>query len=204
MRTVEDVTTSPGLRDRKKAATRAALVAAAADLAREKGLDGVTADAIAARAGVSTRTFHNYFAGKEEAVLAHLEGLVHAWVGRLHARPAGEPVWESMEAVAREIVSDPGGDFVELCTTMELLEQSPALLARRVEMEVRASQLLVEAIAERTGTDPRVDLYPSLVRYAAVSAMKSAVELWLAGTSGATSPEELVLAAFEQLRQGLF
>ncbi|AKE88164.1 MULTISPECIES: TetR family transcriptional regulator [Rhodococcus] len=203
MRTVEDVTNPPGLRDRKKAATRAALVAAAADLARAKGIDGVTADAIAAKAGVSTRTFHNYFASKEEAVLAHLEGLVHSWVGRLHSRPAGEPVWDSMEAVARQIVSEPDGDFVELCSTMELVDQSPALLARRVEMEVRASQLLVEAIAERTGTDPRVDLYPSLVRYAAVSAMKSAVELWLAGTSGAASPEELVRAAFGQLRQGL-
>ncbi len=42
----------------------------AAALAREHGLHTVTADAIAARADVSTRTFHNYLAGKEEAIPA--------------------------------------------------------------------------------------------------------------------------------------
>jgi AcrR family transcriptional regulator len=59
---------APGLRERKKADTRRALSDAAMELAFEVGLDNVTREDIANRAGVSLRTFTNYFAGKYEAI----------------------------------------------------------------------------------------------------------------------------------------
>src|SRR5215472_9047462 len=60
----------PGLRERKKRATREALRLAALRLAVEQGWERVRVEDIAAEAGVSTRTFNNYFAGKDEAFLA--------------------------------------------------------------------------------------------------------------------------------------
>ena len=45
-----------------------ALSDAAMELAFEVGLDNVTREDIANRAGVSLRTFTNYFAGKHEAI----------------------------------------------------------------------------------------------------------------------------------------
>src|SRR5262245_3983248 len=59
-----------GLRERKKVATRRALGIAAMRLAVERGLDNVLVEDIADAAGVSARTFNNYFASKNEAICA--------------------------------------------------------------------------------------------------------------------------------------
>jgi AcrR family transcriptional regulator len=59
----------PGLRERKRRATRRAIQVAAMRLTTQHGLDGVTVDAISRAADISPRTFFNYFPSKEEAVL---------------------------------------------------------------------------------------------------------------------------------------
>ena len=147
--TVGVVISEIGLRDRKKAATRAALSGAAARLARALGIECVTADAIASEAGVSTRTFHNYFSSKEEAVLAHFEQSVHDWVDLLRARPEDEPIWDSLEHVVVQIVTDPAKPLEETAVMMELVETSPALLAKKLEVHLRVTRLVGEVIAER-------------------------------------------------------
>lgn len=58
-----------GLRERKKRDTRNAIHAAALELVARHGLDGTTVDEISAEAGISTRTFFNYFPTKASAVL---------------------------------------------------------------------------------------------------------------------------------------
>ena len=60
---------TPGLRERKKQDTRAALAAATLRLAAEHGLAALTVEQIATAAGVSYRTFFNHFSAKEEALL---------------------------------------------------------------------------------------------------------------------------------------
>src|SRR5215472_10642399 len=85
-----------GLRERKKVATRRALGLAAMRLAVERGLDSVLVEDIAEAAGVSPRTFNNYFASKYEAICAL--GFDRAMrIGEaLRSRPPGEPLWESV------------------------------------------------------------------------------------------------------------
>ena len=195
------MTTAPGLRDRKKAATRAALATATAELARDHGLHAVTADAIAARAGVSTRTFHNYFASKEDAVLAYLETRVDEWIELLRDRPADEDIMDSLLTVALEIVRNADWPFDEIVACITLLEESNVMLSRQIEVERRSSRLLVEIIAERTGTDPASDVYPSLLNYAAMGAVRAAMETHITGTTG-RSAEDLIRDAFVRLRRG--
>ncbi len=65
------VTTPPrGLRERKKQATREALREAALRLAVERGPDRVRVEDIAEAAGVSPRTYNNYFASREQAIVS--------------------------------------------------------------------------------------------------------------------------------------
>lgn len=190
----------PGLRDRKKAATRAALADAAAELAREHGLHVVTADAIAARAGVSTRTFHNYFTSKEEAVLVYLEGLIELWIELLRQRPSGEHIMDSLRECSIGLVTDPKWSFAEIGACVSVVDEGSALLARSLEVEKRSSRMLVDVIAERTGTDPSTDLLPNLILHTALGALKAAIEMHLAGA--AESPESIIRDAFAQLRRG--
>lgn len=60
---------APGLRERKKAGTRAGLRVAAVRLFLERGPAAVTVSDICEAAGVSARTIFNYLDAKEEALL---------------------------------------------------------------------------------------------------------------------------------------
>lgn len=192
-----------GLRDLKKAATRDALGLAAVRLGTTRGLDAVTADAIAAEAGVSTRTFHNYFANKEEAVLHHIETSALEWFGMLRARPVEEPIWESLRYIAVSIVTDPERDLGETFAAAQLIESNPAVMARKLEIHQSLTRVLGEAIAQRTGTDIETDLYPNLLQMAVGAAVVAALTLWTNDTSGLLSPKQLVEDAFDQLQAGL-
>lgn len=59
----------PGLRERQRQERLARLHEAAYRLADEGGLAAATVDAITSEAGLSRRTFFNYYASKEDAIL---------------------------------------------------------------------------------------------------------------------------------------
>ena len=59
-----------GLRERKKQATRDALIEAALELFSIQGFDTTSVDQIADRVEVSARTFHRYFPAKEHVLFA--------------------------------------------------------------------------------------------------------------------------------------
>ena len=94
-----------GLRERKKADTRAAISRAALRLAIEHGPDAITVDDIAAAADVSPRTVFNYFATKEEAILG-FDPNRNLEVGRsVLERPARESPLTTLRAAFVEIAT---------------------------------------------------------------------------------------------------
>ncbi len=194
---------APGLRERKKAETRSALGRAALSLSLERGVEAVTADDIAAAANVSPRTFRNYFSGKEEALAAGFRSILDGYVDELAARPAGEAILTSLEQVLAPIAAAAAARREETQAHLELLS-SPGLARYRGLLIEEAVRAFIGAVASRTGTDPRTDVYPRLVTTAAISAVAVAYDLMPPGRSvddaeGARSVAE----CFALLRAGL-
>jgi AcrR family transcriptional regulator len=158
-----------GLRERKKADTRRALSDAAIKLAFEHGFDVVTREAIASLAGVSLRTFNNYFNGKYEALGYRQSERMRRSIALFRQRPFDEPLWTSMTEALLEPIED---DFAEVGglpngvpNRAELAEVRKLLMSPDIRNAVSKSLYdeWVQAIAERTGTDPARDMYPRLI-----------------------------------------
>jgi AcrR family transcriptional regulator len=158
-----------GLRERKKADTRRALSDAALSLAFDRGLENVTRDEIASLAGVSLRTFNNYFAGKYEALAYRQAERVRRSIAVLRERPPDEPLWTAItHAVLEPLEADFGdvhGDENRAPSRQVLVEVRKLVMHPQVRNSVPQQLFdeLLEVIAERTGTDPDRDLYPRLV-----------------------------------------
>jgi AcrR family transcriptional regulator len=201
-------TATPTLRERKKAATREALQAAALRLAVRDGLDALTVEAIAEAVDVSPRTFFNYFGTKEEALLPSDEARHVELQRAIASRRADEPPLEALHAVIRDLALRISERREETTLRMQLVRENPSLLPRHLANFATFERVLVEAIAARTGLDPDCDLYPSLAATAAVGALRSASQVWRnQGDSGheASLPDliDLVDDAFRELTSGL-
>ncbi|MEV0906063.1 TetR/AcrR family transcriptional regulator [Streptomyces hokutonensis] len=201
--TAETGQTGPtGLRERKKARTRTALASAAMRLALECGVENVTADAIAEAADVSPRTFRNYFSGKEEAIVAELvDGMGYIAEG-LRARPASEPLWESLRHALTFSAFLPPEQLEQLAVKVRMVMASRSLLGSQLAIFERLGHDLTVVIAERTGTDARSDLYPRLTGVVAANALRLAVFMWLE-SEGELDLAELTADALARLRAGL-
>jgi AcrR family transcriptional regulator len=168
-----------GLRERKKQQTLEALSWAALRLAVERGFGQVLVEDIAAEAGVSPRTFNNYFSSKAEAIAWRQLNRAREMAGLLRERPAGEPLWESIMAVqlhhagAEHHEPDP-----QWTAGVRLMLTNPALFGEYLKANAAAEKELAAAIAERTGTEP-TDMYPRLVAAATGAAQRVATDQWL-------------------------
>lgn len=175
-----------GLRERKKLATRHALGMAAMRLAIERGLDNVLVEDIADAAGVSARTFNNYFTSKYEAICALQQDRAVRIGGALRARPAGEPLWESVtQAVLSQFGPAPedggpaGQPLKDWLAGVRLVVATPALVGEYLKVQGLAQYHLADAIAERLGTSTDTDLFPRIMAGAVSAAMQAAMERWL-------------------------
>jgi AcrR family transcriptional regulator len=176
--------TSPmafGLRERKKLDTRRALSDAALELAFERGLENITREDIADRAGVSLRTFSNYFTGKYEALAYRLTERIRRSLAVLRERPSDEPLWTAISVAVLEPLVSEGADGMAP-TRQQLAEVQKLVLVPETRAAISKDVFAdwVSAIAERTGTDPVHDLYPRLVAAVVRAVIEAATDAYLA------------------------
>lgn len=190
-----------GLRERKKVATRRTLHVAALQLVADRGLDAVSVEDIATAAGVSPRTFFNYFPTKDDAVLGLDPDESAAVATAFAARPADETPVQALRAVAvaRAHVMALDADLWTL--RMRVVDASPQLLAHLAAAFGRGDEALAAVVAARAGTGPH-ELYPRLLAGVGGVAMRTALHRWLATDFTASLPD-LVDEAWASLAAGL-
>jgi AcrR family transcriptional regulator len=177
---VTDASTAPpGLRDRKKLATRHALSSAALALAIERGLENVTIEDITARADVALRTFSNYFTSKYEAICAIGADRARRIGLSLLERPADEQLWEALtSAVLQHYEGTDQALGRDSMTAIGLVVASPAMRGEYLKVNFEMQDALATAIAERTGINPVTDMYPQILAGAVTAASQAAIRQW--------------------------
>lgn len=140
----------PGLRERKKARTRATIQRHALRLFREQGYEATTVDQIAEAAEVSPSTFFRYFPTKEEVVL--WDDLDPLLIAIYEAQPAELGPIPALRAALREVFTRlPAEDLEGLWERTRLILSIPELRMRILDQFTVTNNVMAEMVAKRTG-----------------------------------------------------
>jgi AcrR family transcriptional regulator len=191
----------PGLRERKKAATRQALHDAAVRLAIESGPDRITVEAIADEAGVSRRTFSNYFGSKEEALMHGDLQRIRSLIASVRARPPAEPAWAALTAAADDFHRELGELDPRWVARSRLVRSHPTLLAAQVQTFATAERELAAEVAGRAAEPDPSGVRARMTAAAFLVALRVSVNLWLDAPPG-TSLGDLVRQALATAGRG--
>lgn len=194
--TSHDGSGARGLRERKKRQMRALISDIALRLAVERGIAHVRVEDIAAEAGISPRTFNNYFPSKEAAIVSVAALRAGTLCTALHARPPHEPLHDALTAAVLDLFADePDRDWI---ARSQLIRDEPSLLAEERKSDALIEQTIATEIARRTSTDPS-DLKPRLAAALTVAAIHAAVRVWLDSPGSATLRDTLI-ASMQEFR----
>lgn len=138
------------LRERKKLETWNLIHDAAAELALDEDISHVTVEAIASEAGISQRTFFNYFPSKEDAILGvHAPQAPELPAGFLDGEDLLRRTTEVMLSVSRSGYSEGGAE-----RRGRLIAKYPHLLVRRRELSLQCEDLVQQALAAAMAEHP--------------------------------------------------
>ncbi len=184
-------------RERRKRVTRRALRAATLELGLERGLGDVRIEEIAARAGVSARTFFNYFDTKEDAALLDVFTVSDEELAALPG-PA-DVLWGQLAALFGRDAERVGDDGADLPRLMELQRRHPVLASRQMGQFSRFEARLAAAIGARLPDDAAGVLRAEAMSGSCITAVRVGLQAWArAGWEGSACPHvETAFAVFD-------
>lgn len=197
-------TPTPSRREINKTATRQAIIDASLALLRTEGLEAVTADRVAEAAGVSRRTFFNYFSTLESALNGPTEAFVEHVLQIFETQPRELPIMaaavNALNGLADRSLLAPVAELVAAA------HASPQLDRLQLEAWNDCAARLVDAITGRLpGADP---LTVSVFANSLIGAGRAAFEYWIQTADGDLSDASLtrlqdhLTTALAQLRDG--
>ena len=142
-----------GLRERKKAKTRAAIQEHALRLFREQGYAETTVQEIAAAAEVSPATFFRYFATKEDTIV--FDRLDPVLIELFRSQPPELSPTEALRGAIRQSLDTlTEAEWVLESERQQLVMKAPELRVRMLDQLYEGIDLLASLAAERTGRAP--------------------------------------------------
>lgn len=147
------MTAQAGLRERKKARTRASLREHALRLFREQGYDKTTVEQIAAAAEVSPSTFFRYFPTKEDVVLQ--DDMDERVLAAFDRQPPELAPLAAIRAAMRETWNSfTPAEWEQIAQGAQLSMEVPEIRARSMNEFARTINAIAAALARRTGRQP--------------------------------------------------
>ena len=192
-------------RDQQKEQTRLDLALAAFDLAREHGLAGVRVPQIAAATGVSPRTFNNYFASKEAAIVWPNARRATRLAANLAGRPAEEPLADALAAAVASMYDQDEMDGLPsgwLRDFRALVAKEPALHGEYLKAAAATEAALAGAIARRTGAEED-QLEPQVLAAVVAGAERAAVRYWVRQANASSTLTDVVRTAVGMAVRGM-
>jgi len=188
-----------GLRERKKARTRAAIREHALRLFQEQGYHETTVEQIAEAAEVSPSTFFRYFPTKEDVVLQ--DDFDVLGTEAFEAQPAElSPVAAFRAAAAQMLAALTPQELAQFRETTELALTVPEVRARALDEFARTIDEIAAAVARRTGRAPD-DFAVRNVAGAVIGVIMAATMPWAEAPSD--DMFERIDAALAHLEAGL-
>ncbi|MDX3434360.1 TetR family transcriptional regulator [Streptomyces sp. ME01-18a] len=144
----------PGLRERKKARTKAAIQREAVRLFRAQGYAATTVEQVAEAAEVAPSTVFRYFTTKQDLVFSHDYDLPFAVMLQAQS-PDLTPIQAERQAI-RSILNDISEQELALQRErLVLILSEPELWGASLGNIHQTMQLMGEEVAKRSGRDPR-------------------------------------------------
>ncbi|MEZ0114235.1 AcrR family transcriptional regulator [Catenulispora sp. EB89] len=167
-----------GLRERKKARTRAAIQRHALRLFREAGYSATTMEQIAAAADVSPSTLYRYFPTKEDLILQDdYDPLLEA---TFRAQPPELPILEAFRASVHEaMLQIPAEDQAEALERARLAYTIPEVRARTLDHMFTTTDMIADLFAERLNRS-RDELEVRVLAGSVIGALMAAQQRWIA------------------------
>jgi AcrR family transcriptional regulator len=187
----------PGVRERKRLATWHALRASALGLIAQRGYDSVTVEEIAAKAGVSKRTFFNYFSSKDAVVFDPGPAEPELWKGLAAARPTDEPIWKSLEAFFLGYL-DAHQHVLPLQKQLIVSSSALAQIARTTSSQLE--RFLTEWVATRMPVSTTTAFDAAAVTNAALAVLHVAFFTWVP-EEGSTQMAGLIRRGFDAVTE---
>lgn len=190
------------LRETKKRATRQAIADAAGRIYLSEGAEALTVSHVAEQAGVSARTFHNYYSSLNECLAQFAMDSVRTIVDKVGEYPEQTSTTEVFEDIVRKGFRGAEPELhsvTSLSMVMDYLEKSSFSDVNREEA-IRVAEEVFATFARRSPDRDAFDLQVVLHACAAVSASASKAYFALPEPRDPAQGEELVRRAFATLR----
>ena len=189
-----------GLRERKKLQTRAALERAALDLAASRRFESVTAEDIAAAAGVSPSTFFRYFESKEAVILqGHMDRLA-LLAETLEAADPDEPLAQVGRRALARLARSLSADRVAVLEMVAVTNSSDVLLAWGRAHQHEVTSRIASVVAPPQAAGP-TEARPWLLANNWIAVAAYSLLAW-AAADGAESLEGLMMSALDFCEAG--
>jgi AcrR family transcriptional regulator len=192
---------SPRLRERKKDATRRALLTAANRRFHTAGFERTTIDEVCQDVGVARRTFFRYFPDKESLAFPSRHQRLARFLELLGGAPADETPFASLRRIARTFAKEYMQNRDSLVAQQRLVQTAPSLLAREAEIDRDWESGMVQAFRHRGGPGREAELHARVLAGAAIGVIRATMRYWFA-SGGKADLARLGDEALDRLERG--